>query len=198
MPFGSGQLELREVIDGQQRLTTIQLLIGAAVTALARLGAADEAEILRDLTHNRALLTKGDPDAAFKVWPTKHDRAAFRAVMRGEPTEGALATHRIVDAFRFFEEAVGTGPGSRTTGGSAESDALTLVTERLNPSLSNAAWPKKRDGLVAHSLLAINRQLADGHPDAFDEDAIAARGALLARAILALWPGPEPAAGGGT
>ncbi|MGH3010224.1 MAG: DUF262 domain-containing protein [Gaiellaceae bacterium] len=63
MPFGAGQLELREVIDGQQRLTTIQLLIAAASSALANLGASEQAEVLRDLIENRPYLTKGQPDA---------------------------------------------------------------------------------------------------------------------------------------
>jgi hypothetical protein len=105
--FGAGQLELREVIDGQQRLTTIQLLIGAAASALARRGASGQAEVLRDLIENRAYLTKGQPDATFKVWPTKHDRAAFRAVMTNADVDGTLETHRVVEAFRFFETAVG-------------------------------------------------------------------------------------------
>jgi hypothetical protein len=107
VPFGAGQLELREVIDGQQRLTTIQLLIGATASALARLGATDQAEVLRDLIENRPYLTKGQPDAVFKVWPTKHDRAAFRSVMSGGQQVASLERHRVVRAFRFFEEAVG-------------------------------------------------------------------------------------------
>ncbi|HEX3511224.1 MAG TPA: DUF262 domain-containing protein [Solirubrobacteraceae bacterium] len=107
LPFGAGQVELREVIDGQQRLTTIQLLIGAAASALAGRGAAGQAEVLRDLIENRPYLTKGEPDATFKVWPTKHDRAAFRAVMTNADVDSSLEAHRVVQAFRFFEVAVG-------------------------------------------------------------------------------------------
>lgn len=107
VPFGAGQLELREVIDGQQRLATIQLLIGAAASALARLGASEQADVLRDLIENRPYLTKGQPDAVFKVWPTRHDRAAFRAVMTGAALDSSLERHRIVRAFRFFDAAVG-------------------------------------------------------------------------------------------
>lgn len=106
VPFGTGQLELREVIDGQQRLTTIQLLIGAAAAALVRLGASEQAELLHDLIANRPYLTKGEPDATFKVWPTTHDRAAFRAVLSGEQVSAEIERHRIVQAFRFFEDAV--------------------------------------------------------------------------------------------
>jgi hypothetical protein len=107
MQFGAGQLELREIIDGQQRLTTTQILIGAAAKTLDRLGAGEQAAELRSLSHNRAYLTKGQPDATFKVWPTKHDRDSFRAVM----TDASLSSHdrgnRIAAAFGYFEEAIG-------------------------------------------------------------------------------------------
>jgi hypothetical protein len=71
---------------------------------------------------------------------------------------------------------------------------LTLVTERLNPSLSNAAWAKKRPALAQHSLLAMNQQLVDKHADGFDEASIDDRSEDLARHILAVWPGPPPTA----
>lgn len=106
MPFGAGQLELREIIDGQQRLTTIQLLVGAAARALAQAGASEQADVLRDLLENRPYLSKGQPDAVFKVWPTKHDRAAFRAVMSGNEVDPTLRSHRIVQCFDYFESAV--------------------------------------------------------------------------------------------
>lgn len=67
---------------------------------------------------------------------------------------------------------------------------LTLVTEKLNPALSNAAWQTKRTGLAQHSLLAMNQQLVDEYAAGFDESAIATRSEQLARHILAVWPGP--------
>jgi hypothetical protein len=106
MQFGAGQLELREIIDGQQRLTTTQLLIGAAAKTLERLGADEQAEELRSLSRNRAYLTKGEPDAAFKVWPTKHDRDAFRAVMEGVDLSSEDRGNRVAEAFAYFEEAI--------------------------------------------------------------------------------------------
>ncbi|MGI8780258.1 MAG: DUF262 domain-containing protein, partial [Solirubrobacteraceae bacterium] len=106
VPFGAGQLELREIIDGQQRLTTIQLMIGAAARALKDLGGGEQAEVLGDLIRNRPYLTKGEPDSIFKVWPTKHDRDAFRAVMGAAEVDTAMERHRVVEGFRFFEGAV--------------------------------------------------------------------------------------------
>jgi len=68
---------------------------------------------------------------------------------------------------------------------------LTLVTDRLNPSMSNAAWSYKHPELLRHSLLAINQQLVARFADSFDEEAIMDRGRQLALEILARWPGPD-------
>jgi len=67
---------------------------------------------------------------------------------------------------------------------------LTLVTDRLNPSMSNGAWEAKKPALASNSLLAMNQQLAERYADGFDEDSIAERGEGLAAHILAIWPGP--------
>ena len=65
---------------------------------------------------------------------------------------------------------------------------LTILTQGLNSSVSNSAWPVKKPELLRHSLLPINQQLHD--VAAWDEAAIAARSdALLARA-LSVWPRP--------
>ena len=67
------------VIDGQQRLTTLQILVGAAARIADRLGCAAEAELLRRLVYNNELLAKDDE--RFKVWPTNANQHAFRLVM---------------------------------------------------------------------------------------------------------------------
>jgi hypothetical protein len=67
---------------------------------------------------------------------------------------------------------------------------LTLVTQPLNPSLSNREYPVKQ-GPLCDSLLALNvafRPLA-----AWDETAIRERGERLAAIAVRLWPGlPVP------
>lgn len=65
---------------------------------------------------------------------------------------------------------------------------LTLVTQPLNASMSNSAWPIKRQALN-QSLLLLNRELCAF--DAWDEDTIAQRGAALTRRVLELWQGPQ-------
>lgn len=66
---------------------------------------------------------------------------------------------------------------------------LTLVTEKLNPSMSNAGWQEKQLALQQHSALALNRELQS--IEKWDEDAIRKRGTRIADSALRIWPRPE-------
>jgi Protein of unknown function (DUF1524) len=66
---------------------------------------------------------------------------------------------------------------------------LTIVTDSLNPALSNAAFAEKAPELIKHSNLTLNREIAES--DAWNEDAIRARGELLARRAAEIWPSPH-------
>jgi len=63
---------------------------------------------------------------------------------------------------------------------------LTLVTEKLNPSLSNAGWSKKRQALQQHSALTLNRMLLGN--EIWDEETIRGRNRLIADLALGIWP----------
>lgn len=63
---------------------------------------------------------------------------------------------------------------------------LTILTQPLNSSVSNDAWPDKKPELLRHSLLPINQMLVDY--DTWDDATIAARGELLLQRALKLWP----------
>jgi hypothetical protein len=89
---GTGSVEQRAVIDGQQRLTTLQILLKASSHALSE--ARDTAHANGDaIAAQQAILagqqlgslTVNPPYAlgeeSYKVWPTNDDRAPFRAVM---------------------------------------------------------------------------------------------------------------------
>jgi hypothetical protein len=71
---------------------------------------------------------------------------------------------------------------------------LTLVVQRLNAGLSNAAWVTIRDEINKHSELMLNRRLFDEHPEQFSDDDAMERGAWLAARACARWKrsGPEP------
>lgn len=83
----TGTLDLRQIIDGQQRLTTLQMVIEAACDVCESLGAiaSNHVRDLRRLTRNDP--RDGNPDETFKVWPTNVDREQFRLVMSAHSPE---------------------------------------------------------------------------------------------------------------
>ena len=71
---------------------------------------------------------------------------------------------------------------------------LTLITDSLNPSLSNSGWRKKRPELAKFSRLNLNRYFfppLDSTEDEltdWDEQAIQRRGKLIADLAKGIWP----------
>src|SRR3954451_25225177 len=159
------------VIDGQQRLTTLQILLGAASRAADKLGCVAEAELLRRLVYNNELLAKDDE--RFKVWPTNANQPAFRLALdpAGEPAVAADdPANEIQEAYGFFAreiEAWGTDDGG---GGAASelaqhfsslrialSELLKLVSIRLeegdNPQVIFETLNARGTPLIALDLL---------------------------------------------
>jgi hypothetical protein len=101
--FPVGGMEPRFLIDGQQRLTTMQALLAAAATVLDEQGDSDPALELRSLTLNRDKAATGD--LRFKIWPAKSDRAAFRSVIDPDVTTPDAETG-IIGAYHFFSEGL--------------------------------------------------------------------------------------------
>ncbi len=66
---------------------------------------------------------------------------------------------------------------------------LTLVTNKLNPALSNSSWRNKRPELREHSVLFLNRELVE--LESWNEDSIRQRGRSLAARICRIWPRDE-------
>ena len=98
----TSEIETRNVIDGQQRLTTIQILLDAAQDVAESEGWEDVAEELADLVLNKKRYAKKNPDHIFKLWPTSTDRDAFRAVMANEADTSAFAESQLVGAHAYF------------------------------------------------------------------------------------------------
>jgi hypothetical protein len=111
-----GSLEVREVIDGQQRLTTLQLLIAAV-----RDGFLDHAAEGRTIRRLSKLLENDpdlvdEPDEQHKLWPTNRDRDAYRDVMRGAYREASFSPKlpRIAGAYTWFRTAIDELLGDRS------------------------------------------------------------------------------------
>ena len=104
----TGGIGVREVIDGQQRLTTLQILFAALRDAFeARgLGGRLYKRVARVLVNDEDMVD--GPDEQHKLWPTNRDRAPYRAVMVGEYRDVALNNQlpRIAQAYAWFRDAI--------------------------------------------------------------------------------------------
>lgn len=94
------------IIDGQQRVTTVSLLLSALANQLdERIGNSDEllegfsARKIRD----RYLMDPNeDGDKRFKLLLSAGDRAAFKSIVAGHELDG-IADSRLVANFKYFE-----------------------------------------------------------------------------------------------
>ncbi len=102
----TGQLESRLVVDGQQRLTTLQLQVDAIQEVYQQQGLQTAAERLADMVLNYERYRGGDPDRAFKVWPTAADQEAFRYAMSNELPSDEFKDSNIVRAHEFFKTQI--------------------------------------------------------------------------------------------
>lgn len=124
---------MRTVVDGQQRLTTLQVLLHAAASVVGQHGNAMDAQALSVLVSNPPGITH-DPDEQYKVWPTNYDRAAFRSALGTEPVPEELSNQLLVQAHRFFTRSIDEWAA---TGGDPEQRAnkLNALTHALREHL---------------------------------------------------------------
>jgi hypothetical protein len=145
VPHKTGAIAMREIIDGQQRLTTLQICLHAvrhAFDELERLSAeaGDDAGAkaskvaarqIASLTENNAY---AEDEERYKVWPTNEDRAPFRQVMDASgPKEIGADASRMAAAYHYFlgkaREWLGMGPVAERVPalGGALKDHLRLI-----------------------------------------------------------------------
>lgn len=86
--FSMRGVDTHHIIDGQQRLTTLQYVLAGLQLAARELGFTGLDSDLKSVLENPNPDTMAAPDVEiFKVWPTFSDQAAFKSVM----TAGSLA-----------------------------------------------------------------------------------------------------------
>jgi hypothetical protein len=116
----SGHVVRRQVIDGQQRLTTLQIFLSALRDFCRANGCEDLAKEFDDYTLNRGLMADPATDK-FKVWPTIENREQFTDVV-GLGSRAKIETKhpevwkkyarapdprpRMVEAYLFFSNAL--------------------------------------------------------------------------------------------
>lgn len=110
LPVRVGEVPRYEIIDGQQRLTTFQIILCAIadVCRAAELtdneGQAAEYLLNGGLLHNRYNPDRlRNPDEAYKVIPTKTDIDSFKALIDGDMS---MCQGTIRDAYIFFKNKI--------------------------------------------------------------------------------------------
>ena len=106
VPTAAKEIDQREVIDGQQRVTTLQLLLDA----IQQICEESDQPYIRRAARRLAKLVTNDEDLIeddklqiFKLWPTRGDREAFRHAMDNGLAANHFADSLIVQAHEFFK-----------------------------------------------------------------------------------------------
>lgn len=103
----SSQAPTFTIVDGQQRLFTLQLLLDAAQQE-CETRAPEIAKRLTALVLNGPEFRDSNADHDFKVWPTDSaDKVAFRHAMRNEWPTDEYEKERIVEAHAWFADQIG-------------------------------------------------------------------------------------------
>lgn len=109
-----GSLQSSNIIDGQQRLTTLQLVMDAAGSVLEAAGLDTLAGQLESLTHNQVNFV-APGESRLKIRHTNRDREAYDEVMDADPpidhSELDHANTKIVRAHAYFVDAVASWLG---------------------------------------------------------------------------------------
>lgn len=129
--YALGEVDRRLIIDGQQRLTTLQVLLAAAKSSFNEIGAGDEASELTDLVANKGKAAAGE--GRYKVMPSRRDRDAFFAVLDGNGSGG----DRLSEAYEYFRGQVREWV---TRGEQADQDEQRRRVETLRQTLDSLLY----------------------------------------------------------
>ena len=106
VPTAARDIEQREVIDGQQRVTTLQLLLDAIQQVSEELDFKFVATRLSKFVSNDEELVGKGSDQVFKLQPSRTDRDAFRHAMDNGLAINDFEESLIVQAHEFFQQQV--------------------------------------------------------------------------------------------
>jgi hypothetical protein len=171
LSVGLREVQALGVIDGQQRLTTLQVFLAAFRDLVRSLDETFHGELLK-ATQNSGLKSK--PEEAYKVWPTNFDREAFKLVLDAGSPDGVRhleeearnnwdSVPQLVQAYLYFSDELVTWLG--VNDGTEEDEQLDRAT---------ALFYALRDSL---QLVAI--RLEDGDDPQVIFETLNARGVPL-------------------
>lgn len=140
------EMQQRRIIDGQQRLTTLQIVLKSVVEALRSISANLPEEDRSPVDQAKGKLEllcvnqfASSDEAKFKVWPTNDDRAQYREILDWQPDREEPKGTRMAEAFTFFRSQMrdwlltDRTPERASALGSAMTDHLRMIVLDLDP-----------------------------------------------------------------
>lgn len=133
LPFPAGGVALRSVIDGQQRLTTVQLLLRGLLDVVQEV---DGAEDLRGKAKSLAKMIGNDedsgvaPEDVYKLWPRRDDRLLWPVVMADQVPAHGRSDHLYLQARRYFARAARESLSEAT--GSERTERLRALVDAVD------------------------------------------------------------------
>ena len=106
VPTPAREIEQREVIDGQQRVTTLQLLLDAIQQICEESDPSYFKKVGRRMSKyvtNDKDLVEDDEDQILKLCPTRNDQEAFKHAMHNGLATNNFESSLIVQAHEFFQ-----------------------------------------------------------------------------------------------
>ncbi len=138
------QVTAKSIIDGQQRLTTLQIILVALRDLMRSHGQTD---LLKDIeVHTENQVKMEQPFERYKVWPTNADRKVFESVFECGSPEALRKKYppvkkkwkrkhepnpRLMDAYLYFYDALSKYVLSTDEDDSDESDANEALADRI-------------------------------------------------------------------
>lgn len=105
IPSQTGSVDYREVIDGQQRLTTLQVLLKAFYDECCVQDFGNVVEKAKKCLFNDEFMVR-EPVDRFKLTPTLNDRDAFTLIIQAQPHDQLNDAHSLVEAYGYFRDAM--------------------------------------------------------------------------------------------
>ena len=94
-----GQIKQEIIIDGQQRITTLSLLMIAIARTYEKIGQENVAVAIRK---NYLINEDGKNEERYKLLPTNQDKETYLALVDGTENELKNASKPVMDAFNLF------------------------------------------------------------------------------------------------
>ncbi len=155
----TGEVKKILVVDGQQRLTTLQLLIKAIEEAFLNRNDSERSARLRKFTKNSETHLAGDPDNDTKIRQSnQNDQTDFQRVMRNTSSVSSPRS-AIGEAARFFQDEATKWLGNSPHEYPSKAEALERTVTELIQVAAIDLDPDEQPHVIFQTLNERGEQL---------------------------------------